>query len=226
MAEPAKLTKFTGQELRQRGIGDFADPEGTGTCIPRFRTKKETYADEGVIKSYRSLYTSFSVLLVPSDSKSTSAAPDKYAAAKCAQMMIDACLLRGSRGEKVEIPNKVHLYEIKKESKEEAAGIELYDASLFEDDGSVSENEKLRWIFENLQVEGIEPSDAPSMGAYTYLMHLRGNAQAMQKFYDSAWPKLLSKEDAERTGKLEDTGKSTIQLIERLEAALPEKEAE
>lgn len=223
MAEPAKLTKFTEQELKQRGIGTFADPEGLGDCVIKFRAKKEVYEAEGVLKSYRSLYKSFCALLVPSYLRGV-AFPDKYAAAKCAQTMIDACLMRQSRGEVCEVPNKVHLYEIKKASEGEDDGIELYDAELFEDKGGVSENEKLRWIFENLQVEGIEPQDAPSMGAYTYLMHLRGNAQAMQKFYDSAWPKLLAKEDAQKTGKLEDDGKSTIQLIERLQAALPESE--
>jgi hypothetical protein len=37
-------------------------------------------------------------------------------------------------------------------------------------------------------------------------------------------PKLLSKEDAAKTGKLEDDGKDQSDLIKRLQAALPESE--
>jgi hypothetical protein len=55
-------------------------------------------------------------------------------------------------------------------------------------------------------------------------MHLRSDRSAMQKFYDSSWIKLLSKEDAEKTGKLEDSGKDTIDLIDRLIETLPEGE--
>jgi hypothetical protein len=215
-----KLTKFTEQELKGRSIGTFKDPEGVDGVLAKYRIKIATYQEEGVEKSYRSLYKSFMALLIPSDTPKDYA--DKYASAKCSQMMIDAYLLRGSRGEKCEIPNKVHLYEIKKESDKD--GIELFDADMFEDKAGVTANEELRWIFENMRLEGVEPTDAPSIGAYSLLMHLRTNAQAMQKFYDSLWPKLLAKEDAEKTGKLEDSGKDTIELIDRLIKALPESE--
>ena len=223
MTEPIKkLTRFTEQELKQRKIGTYANPEGTEAQICMYRTKVDAYKDEGVLKSYRSLYNSFKALLLREETASFNE-PDKYASAKCAQILIDAYLFRRSRGHDADIPNKVHLYEVKKES-EIKDGIELYDAELFDDKGSVSENEKVRWLFENMQVAGVEPSDAPSIGAYTMLMHLRSNAQAMQKFYDSSWLKLLAREDAQKTGKLEDTGKDTIDLIKRLQAALPESE--
>jgi hypothetical protein len=215
-----KLTKFTEQELKQRKIGTFIDPRGMAEAATLWKTKRETYEGEGVQKSYLSLSKSYSVLLLDAENAKHPEYYDRRLAAKCAQIMMDTYLLRGSRGEKSEIPTQVFLYEKKKETAD--TGIELYDAALFEEKGGVSENEKLRWIFENMQVDGIEPSDAPSMGAYTLLMQLRNNAQAMQKFYDSLWPKLLAKEDAEKTGKLEDTGKDTIELIERLQAALPE----
>jgi hypothetical protein len=216
-----KLTKFTEQELKQRKIGTFMDPDSTDEQQTKFQTKMQTYATEGVTKSYKSLEKSFSVLLMNNEDPKYDY-HDRRSAAKCAQIMMDTYLLRGSRGEKSEIPNQVHLYEIKKET--DKTGIELYDAELFEEKGGVSENEKLRWIFENMQVAGIEPADSPSIGAYTLLMQLRENQQARQKFYDSLWPKLMAKEDAEKTGKLEDTGKDTIDLIDRLIEALPEGE--
>lgn len=216
-----QLTKFSEQELKHRNIGKVLDAEPrTQAASGIWKTKRLTYEAEGVIKNYRSLYNSFLAILIPYDQ--VTAYPDKYACSKCAQIMIDAHLLQASRGTKTEIPNEVFLHKAKK-VKAKSTEIELYDAALFENKGTVTENEKVRWIFENMQMEGIEPADAPSMGAYTLLMELRGNQQARQKFYDSSWLKLLAKEDAEKTGKLEDTGKDTIQLIERLEAALPEE---
>jgi hypothetical protein len=218
---PEKLTKFTEQELKQRKIGTFL-PEGVvDEKQTQRKTKLQTYATEGVTASYNSLLKSFAVLLLDAENAKFPDFYDRRTAEKCAQIMMDTYLLRGSRGEKCEIPNQVHLYEIKKETDKE--GIELYDATLFEEKGGVSENEKLRWIFENMQVAGIEPADAPSIGAYTLLMELRENKQARQKFYDSLWPKLMAKEDAEKTGKLEDTGKTTIELVDRLLEALPEE---
>jgi hypothetical protein len=217
-----KLTKFTEEELKQRKIGTFVDKDDSPEKATIFAVKRQTYEDEGVAKTYLSLLKSFSVLLLDAENASHPEYYDRRTATKCTQIMMDSYLLRSSRGEKCEIPSKVHLYEIKKESDKD--GIELFDADMFEDKAGVTANEELRWIFENMRLEGVEPTDAPSIGAYSLLMHLRTNAQAMQKFYDSLWPKLLAKEDAEKTGKLEDSGKDAIELIDRLIAALPESE--
>ena len=224
MTEPIKkLTRFTEQELKQRKIGDFIDPEGMYEKSSQFKTKKETYAAEGVLKSYTSLYKSFCVLLIKADIRATDA-PDRYASAKCAQLMIDAYLLHRSRGQDAEIPNQVHLYKVNKESEAEESGIELYDAELFEEGGGVSENEMIRWVNKNMRIADIEPVDAPCSDAYGMLLHYRKTEQRQEKFYDTMVPKLLSKEDAKKTNKLEDPGKDTIDLIKRLQAALPESE--
>jgi hypothetical protein len=216
MPEPAKrLTKYTKVELEDRYIGRFIDPQGMEEARTRTKTKNATYAEEGVLQSYKSLYKCFEVLLVGGTNS-------RLQAAKCAQMMMDVCLIGRSRGEKFEVPTEVHLYEKKHE---EAAKVQLYEADEATDKPACSENEKLRWIFENMKVDGVTPADAPSVGTFTLLMELRENQQARQKFYESLWPKLLAKEDAEKTGKLQDTGKETIELIDRLIEALPESES-
>jgi hypothetical protein len=222
MTEPAqRLTKYTERELKDRHVATFIDPQGMEVARAKMKTKRETYAAEGVLQSYKSLFKCFKVLLSIEDPMGTPCT-DQYQPSKCAQLMMDSCLLRRSRGEKCDVPSEVHLYEKKQE--EAAKGIALYEADEATDKPPCSENEKLRWIFENMKLEGVEPSDAPSIGTFTLLMELRENQQARTKFYESLWPKLLAKEDAEKTGKLEDTGKDTIELIERLQAAQAESE--
>ena len=81
----------------------------------------------------------------------------------------------------------------------------------------------MKWLFDNMRVAGITEKDAPSVGAYAYLMELREDKSRRDDFYKSLWPKLLAKEDAEKGGKLADTGKETIELLDTLLAALPEK---
>jgi len=220
MAEPIKkLTKFTERELLDRKVGTFIDPEGLYEKVTQYRTKRETYEGEGILKTYHALVRSFQAIL---ETGIRTVGCDKYASAKCSQIMIDAYLLRGSRGEESVLPGGVFLHKAKQVTKEKS-GIELYDASDFEDKPACGENEKVRWVFENMRMAGIEPSDAPSQGAFILLMELRDNAQARQKFYESSWLKLLQKEDADKVGKLEDTGKDTIELVDRLIAALPDE---
>jgi hypothetical protein len=210
-----RLTKYTRQELEDRRIGRFVDPTGM-VEEERILTKAKNavYGEEGVLQAYKSLYKCFIVLLSNGDR-------NNIIAAKCAQRMMDHCLVQRSRGEKFDVPSEVHLYEKKHEK---PTGMALFDIDDTEEKPPCSENEKLRWIFENMKIEGLEPSDAPSVGTFTLLMELRENQQARTKFYESLWPKLLAKEDAEKTGKLADTGKETVELIDRLIAALPESE--
>jgi hypothetical protein len=218
-----KLTKFTEEELKHRKIGTFIDKDFSPENAVIWKVKRETYEGEGVYRSYSSLYKSFSVLLLDAENSSHPEYYDRRTATKCSQLMIDTYLLKGSRGEKSEIPNQVYLYEIKKES-EIKDGIELYDAELFDDKGGVTENEMIRWVHKNMLIADIQPEDAPCSDAYGMLLHYRKSEQRQEKFYDTMVPKLLSKEDAAKTGKLEDDGKDQSDLIKRLQAALPESE--
>jgi len=196
-------------------------PEFAGNKNPRIKDKEAVYGEEGVLKSYKSLRKDFGALLIVEELPGIEDR-DTSLASKCAQRLVDNYLLKRSRGKPVKIPMTVHLNEQKQEV--EAGDIELYEADDSTYKPTCSENEKLRWVFENMQVEGITAGDAPSIGTYTLLKEIRKNDQMRQKFYEGLWPKLLAKEDAQKTGKLEDTGKETIESIDRLISALPEKE--
>jgi hypothetical protein len=220
--EPAqRLTKYTERELKDRHIATFIDPQGQEVARAKMKIKRETYAAEGVLQSYKSLFKCFTVLLDIQEAVGFTDT-DQYHQSRCAQVMMDSCLLKRSRGEKCDVPSEVHLYEKKQE--EAAKGIALYEADEATDKPACSENEKVRWLFENMQTAGVEVDDAPSVGTYTLLMEMRENQQMRTHFYQSSWLKLLAKEDAEKTGKLQDTGKETRELIERLQAAMTEVE--
>ena len=202
--------KYTEQELLDRYCGTIIASHGED----RWKLKKATYTNEGVWGSFTRLRDSFRGLLVKANGF-----VESDLAHTCAQIMMDAFLQRRSRGKDVSIPRQV----VPVNAAPDGGGLALIDGSEFKD-GIVSENEKLRWIFENMQVEGVKPEDAPSAGAWALLEELRKDNEQRRDFYKSLWPKLLTKEDIEKSGKLQDDGRDVIELIKRLQKALPEEE--
>jgi len=201
--------KYTESELRDRGCGKIIYSHEQS-----WRMKKATYTNEGVWVSFSTLRDSFRALLKDADDWND---PDR--AHVCATTMMDAFLIRRSRGKNVSVPREVVPINAVPDSSE--SGTALVDSGRFKD-GGASENEKLRWIFENMQVLDVRPENAPSAGAWALLTELRKNDEQRRDFYKTLWPKLLTKEDAEGGGRLMDDGKPIIELIERLQAALPE----
>ena len=215
-----KLSRFTHQELLDRHIDTFIpatrDPGDTGVNL--WPLKRVTYTNEGVWESFTRLQDSFFALF-----KRSNGYVEKRLSNKMAQIMMDTFLLRRAKGLDVECPQQVVPIHAVPNGKPAASdGIELIPLEEFGDKQDVSENEKLRWVFENMQVDFITPQSAPSAGTWALLQELRSNKQQRQDFYKTMWPKLLTKEDAEKGGKLVDDGKETIKLIDRLLEALPE----
>lgn len=95
------------------------------------------------------------------------------------------------------------------------------DILLTKMDGKqVDERTLLRWIFENLDVEDLKPTDAPSPGAWSFLCRIRDNPAMQVEFYTDLWPKLLpSKAQIEPPETMTDDG-HCIDLIERISKGL------
>ena len=201
--------KYSELELRNRGVSKFIDSRDQA-----WKIKKATYANEGVWGSFTSLRDCFRALLREADGISYT-----EIAHRSAEIMMDAFLIRRARGENVEVPAEVS---VARAIPDGGDSLELIDSENF-DGKVVSENEKLRWIFENMQVEGISPENAPSPGTYSLLLELRKDNEQRRDFYKTLWPKLLTKEDIEKGGKLQDDGKDVLDLIKRLQAALPKE---
>ena len=203
--------KYTEGELRARHVGDCISTRDNPVETAKWRLKKATYTNEGVWVHFTGLRNSFSGLFVQANGFVC-----QDVAQKCSQIMMDAFLIRRTKGETVSIPKQVVPINAAPDEK----GVSLIDGSGFTEK-AVSENEKLRWLFENMQVDGLKPEDSPSPGAWALLQELRNNDEQRRDFYKTLWPKLLTKEDTESGGKLQDDGKETIELIKRLQAALP-----
>ncbi len=214
MADEPRYSKI---DLLARHIGEYADPTHPATQKKWFK-KRTTYCNEGVDLDFRKLKNSLLIVL-----RTHEDCDPRDPAHKTAQLIMDTFLLRRANGDKVSIPTGVVIqYDGKDAVKSKD---ELVDPKIFEGKKEVSENEKLRWVYESMKLEDVRPEDAPSAGAWGMYEHYRYSPQRLEKFYDTLVPKLMSKEDTDKGGKLADDGKEAIELIERLQAALPEEEA-
>lgn len=41
----------------------------------------------------------------------------------------------------------------------------------------------MEWVYDNLWLEGVQPKDAPSVGAWGYLQHLKRDSKSANEFY-------------------------------------------
>lgn len=203
-------SKYTESELKDRGIGRILQADGDPGDREKYKVKKKTYENEGVWRAFAVLRNSFKPILLDV-SGIRSGFVDPYLCSKCAQIMIDTFLLRRCRGETVQVPREV----VPVNAAPDEKMVELLDAGDFGDMKQVSANTEIRWIFNNMKMAA-DPKTAPSPGAYALLKELQGNTEQRRDFYKTIYPKLLTKEDAEKDGKLHDDGKETIQLLERL----------
>ena len=200
--------KYTEQELKNRHVGKCIDERSQSA---EWKLKRDCYCREDVWGHFTVLRDSIRPLLVDSDNYRYNEIVNKVT-----QIMMDAFLIRRARGENVKPPKAVVP---ENAVMGEKSGIALINKNDFTD-SSCSENDKIRWIFENMQMEGVMPADAPSSGTWALLQELRGNAQQRSDFYKTTYTKLLTKEDAEKGGKLQDDGKEVIDLLERLKTAV------
>lgn len=85
-----------------------------------------------------------------------------------------------------------------------------------------SARQVVEWVFNNLDVEGLKPKDAPSPGAWSLLQRVRLYPELTVDFYKTVWPKLLPNkaqieaEDRARGGGTDELERS----LERVEQAL------
>ncbi len=213
--------KYTESELKARHIGKNIHHAGDCNEQEKYKVKKATYITEDVWGAFVELRRSFTAILVDHVDNVSGGWVPQPLCSKCAQLMIDSFLVRRSRGEAVELPKAVVPINAAPDEKM----VELLDAEDFGDLKQVSANTEIRWIFNNMKMAVEDPKTAPSPGAYALLLELRKDPEQRRDFYKTIYPKLLTKVDAEKGGKLHDDGKETIELLERLLEAVESEEA-
>ena len=73
-----------------------------------------------------------------------------------------------------------------------------------------------RWVYHALSAEDLEPSDAPSPGAWSMLTALQGDDLMLKQFYSTTVPKLFPSKTQQEDNANVDDGRRHFQLIERL----------
>lgn len=227
-----RKTNLVEADLRDKRIGTIVD-----SLVEKeaWQFKLYQYDTLGVGMKFKRLVDSFNKLFKDAEGKS-----DIVMSNNAAQKMMDRALIRRARTRAggynkamAKIPEKVVEYKgvdeaaIDSPNAEPTATkpkehVELIDPTVFAGKKEVSINQQIKWVKEHLMSSTIKEEDALSAGSWYMLMHYRATAQRREKFYDTQVPKLLSKETGDAGGKLQDSGKPTIELCERLLAACTE----
>jgi len=85
----------------------------------------------------------------------------------------------------------------------------------------------LNWIYNNLSVKDVPPSDAPSTGAYGHLKFIQRNPTNMVGFFERVYPRIIpSKSVIENQSKFNDDGREHFDLLDRLLAESEDGEDE
>ena len=204
-----KSSKYTEAELKARMMGTYCDD--TMNQI-NWSKKQAAYTTEGVYPYFKRLKVSLLVLVRDAENNYNSAYANRIA-----QIMMDSYLIRKARGENILPPREVVPINAVPDGDKKSTAIEFVDDSQFLDtDKSISENEKIKWVADNMLSPSAKPTDAPSKATWYMLLHYRETKQRQEDFYKTIMPKLLTKENTEQSGKLQDTGKDAIELCERL----------
>ena len=93
-------------------------------------------------------------------------------------------------------------------------------SSNFADKQPVSARQVVQWVFDNIDVDDVEPGDAPSSGAWSFLQRVRKHPDLLKEFYRSIWAKMLpTRSEIEAREKFEDDGRQQLHLIEQIRRA-------
>ena len=85
------------------------------------------------------------------------------------------------------------------------------------DKPGVSALEVVQWVFDNVDVMDLTPSDAPSGGAWSLLHRLRMHPGLLQEFYKSIWSKTLpSRSELTMKERFNDDGRHQLKLVQEL----------
>ena len=80
-----------------------------------------------------------------------------------------------------------------------------------------NERDMVQWVFDNMAKDDVGPGDAPSMGAWGYLMQCRSDDTIKRSFYSTVWPKLLpSRSELERDVQMRDDDRELESHLEEL----------
>ena len=87
-------------------------------------------------------------------------------------------------------------------------------------DGSEDHWRDVHWVYNNLWVKEVEAKDAPSAGAWFWLMDCRRSADARAKFRDYYMKLAPSRKELDERARRGDGGEEVLELLKVVEKAL------
>ncbi len=87
-------------------------------------------------------------------------------------------------------------------------------------DGSEDHWRDVHWVYNNLWVKEVKASDAPSAGAWFWLVDCRTNADARAKFRDYYMKLAPSRKELDERARRADGGESVLELLTEIERVL------
>jgi len=137
-----------------------------------------------------------------------------------AQAEIDELLFQQAEGHPIVLPD-----EQEGEGAVEAGDNEtfLHNRSEFGEaaDAEMDPVRDLTWIYNNIGVKNVKPSEAPSPGAYAHLKFIQQNDANMVDFFTKVYPRIIpSKSQIESLNKFNDDGRDHLAILDRLAAEM------
>ena len=87
-------------------------------------------------------------------------------------------------------------------------------------DGSEDHWRDVHWVYNNLWVKEVKAKDAPSAGAWFWLMDCRRSSDARAKFRDYYMKLAPNRKELDERARRADGGESVVELLDEIERAL------
>lgn len=207
MSEVIKV--YTEEELRRCHVGKYVDTR-IGTAAGADKTR--CYRDQGVYPLYLQIRGWYKKQLTDETG---------YVfhdlANQVTEKIIDTYLILRARGKPIAEPVVPGENVTAVTPAGEAKG--LLDLAEFGDsaDAEMDPIRDLTWIYNNIAVRDVKPSDAPSPGAYAHLKFVQQNEENKVDFFTKVYPRIIpAKSQVENLSKFNDDNRATFDLLGRL----------
>ena len=91
-------------------------------------------------------------------------------------------------------------------------------------DGTEDHWRDVHWVYNNLWVKGVKACDAPSPGAWFWLMECRGDRKALEDFRAYYMKLAPSRKELDERARRADGGESVVDLLAQIEGVLADGE--
>lgn len=79
--------------------------------------------------------------------------------------------------------------------------------------------QEIRWIYNHINIENVEPEEAPSPGVWGELIEIQENPDLRRDFYNKNVPRLVAEDKKEKEDRFKDDGSELIDFIAQVREA-------